>query len=119
MICDRARAATVRILPKKLTLTFMEGEVLEKRQLGRHCLKVSAIGLGCMRLSAGHGPVRGTKEEMIAVLRGAVDRGIIFFDTAQVYGPFVKRRAFGRSARSCARTGLNLDEIWISVRHDW
>jgi len=70
---------------------------MKKRQLGRTGLEVSAIGLGCMRLSAGHGPVAGTKEEMIAVLRGAVDRGINFFDTAQVYGPFVNEELVGEA----------------------
>src|SRR5579863_9135977 len=68
---------------------------MEKRQLGKSGLEVSAIGLGCMRSSAGHGAVAGTKQEMIAVLRGAVDRGITLFDTAQVYGPFVNEELVG------------------------
>jgi aryl-alcohol dehydrogenase-like predicted oxidoreductase len=50
-----------------------------------------------MRMSAGHGKVAGTKEEMIAVLRGAVERGINFFDTAQVYGPFVNEELVGEA----------------------
>jgi len=62
---------------------------MQKRKLGNSNLEVSAIGLGCMRMSEGHGPVAGTKEEMIAVMRGAAERGVTFFDTAQVYGPFV------------------------------
>ncbi len=70
---------------------------MEKRQLGRGGLEVSAIGLGCMRASAGHGPVAGTKQEMIAVLRGAVDRGVTLFDTAQVYGPFVNEELVGEA----------------------
>ena len=70
---------------------------MEKRQLGKSGLEVSAIGLGCMRASAGHGPVAGTKQEMIAVLRGAVDRGITLFDTAQVYGPFVNEELVGEA----------------------
>src|SRR6201988_852534 len=70
---------------------------MEKRQLGKSGLEVSAIGLGCMRSSVGHGPVAGTKEEMIAVLRGAVDRGITLFDTAQVYGPFVNEELVGEA----------------------
>jgi aryl-alcohol dehydrogenase-like predicted oxidoreductase len=68
---------------------------MQKRKLGKSNLEVSAIGLGCMRMSAGHGPAPGTKEEMIAVMRGAVDRGITFFDTAQVYGPFVNEEVVG------------------------
>jgi|SRR5882762_1188533 len=70
---------------------------MQKRKLGKSNLEVSAIGLGCMRMSAGHGPVAGTKQEMIAVMRGAVERGITFFDTAQVYGPFVNEEFVGEA----------------------
>ena len=70
---------------------------MEKRMLGTSGLEVSAIGLGCMRMSAGHGEVSGTKEEMIALLRGAVERGITLFDTAQVYGPFVNEELVGEA----------------------
>jgi aryl-alcohol dehydrogenase-like predicted oxidoreductase len=69
---------------------------MQKRTLGNN-LEVSAIGLGCMRMSAGHGEVAGTKEEMIALVRGAVERGINFFDTAQVYGPFVNEELVGEA----------------------
>ncbi len=55
-----------------------------------------------MRMSAGHGPVAGTKEEMIAVMRGPVERGITFFDTAQVYGPFVNEEVVGEVLLPCA-----------------
>jgi len=68
---------------------------MRKRKLGNSSLEVSGIGLGCMRMSAGHGPVPGTKEEMIAVMRGAVERGITLFDTAQVYGPFENEELVG------------------------
>jgi aryl-alcohol dehydrogenase-like predicted oxidoreductase len=68
---------------------------MQKRKLGNSNLEVSAIGLGCMRMSEGHGPVAGTKEEMIAVMRGAAERGVTFFDTAQVYGPFVNEEVVG------------------------
>jgi aryl-alcohol dehydrogenase-like predicted oxidoreductase len=70
---------------------------MKMRKLGKSNLEVSAIGLGCMRMSAGHGPVAGSKQEMIAVMRGAVDRGITFFDTAQVYGPFVNEEVVGEA----------------------
>ena len=70
---------------------------MKMRKLGKSGLKVSAIGLGCMRMSAGHGPVAGSKQDMIAVMRGAVDRGINFFDTAQVYGPFVNEEVVGEA----------------------
>lgn len=70
---------------------------MQRRKLGKSSLEVSAIGLGCMRMSAGHGPVAGTRQEMIAVMRGAVERGITFFDTAQVYGPFVNEEVVGEA----------------------
>jgi aryl-alcohol dehydrogenase-like predicted oxidoreductase len=68
---------------------------MQKRKLGNSNLEVSAIGLGCMRMSTGHGPVAGTRQEMIAVMQGAVERGITFFDTAQVYGPFANEELVG------------------------
>jgi len=68
---------------------------MQKRMLGK--LEVSALGLGCMRMSAGHGEVGATKDEMIALIRGAVERGIAFFDTAQVYGPFVNEELVGEA----------------------
>jgi len=70
---------------------------MQMRKLGKSGLEVSAIGLGCMRMSAGHGPVTGSKQDMIRVMRGAVDRGINFFDTAQVYGPFVNEEVVGEA----------------------
>jgi aryl-alcohol dehydrogenase-like predicted oxidoreductase len=57
---------------------------------------VSAIGRGCMGMSFGYGPAKG-REEMVAVLRGAVERGITFFDTAQVYGPFANEDLLGEA----------------------
>jgi len=57
---------------------------MEKRKLGGGGFEVSALGLGCMRLSPGHGAVAGTRQEMIALIRAAVERGINFFDTAEV-----------------------------------
>ena len=69
---------------------------MHKRKLGSD-LEVSAIGLGCMRMSAGHGPVAGTRQEMIELMRTAVERGITFFDTAQVYGPFVNEELVGEA----------------------
>src|SRR5260370_11988670 len=70
---------------------------MQARVLGSSGLEVSAIGLGCMRMSAGHGEVAATKEEMIALLRTAVELGITFFDTAQVYGPFVNEELVGEA----------------------
>jgi aryl-alcohol dehydrogenase-like predicted oxidoreductase len=70
---------------------------MQKRKLGKSNLEVSATGLGCMRLSPGHGAVAGTREEMIALIRAAVERGVTFFDTAEVYGPFVNEELVGEA----------------------
>lgn len=70
---------------------------MQKRKLGTSGLEVSAIGLGCMRLSPGHGAVAGTRQEMITLIRAAVARGITFFDTAEVYGPFVNEELVGEA----------------------
>lgn len=68
--------------------------MMEKRRLGN--LDVSAIGLGCMSMSFGYGPA-GDREEMISVIRGAAERGVTFFDTAQVYGPFANEELVGEA----------------------
>jgi aryl-alcohol dehydrogenase-like predicted oxidoreductase len=67
---------------------------MQKRKLGN--LEVSSVGLGCMSMSFGYGPA-GDKQEMIAVIRGAVERGVTFFDTAQVYGPFANEELVGEA----------------------
>ncbi len=69
---------------------------MQKRKLGNRGLEVSALGLGCMRMSFGDKPV-GDRQEMIAVIRTAVERGITFFDTAEVYGPFTNEELVGEA----------------------
>jgi aryl-alcohol dehydrogenase-like predicted oxidoreductase len=69
---------------------------MQKRKLGNSGLEVSALGLGCMRMSFGDRPV-GDKQEMISFLHMAVDRGITFFDTAEVYGPFTNEELVGEA----------------------
>jgi len=69
---------------------------MEKRKLGKSGLKVSALGLGCMGMSFGYGPA-GDKKEMIALIREAVESGVNFFDTAQVYGPFTNEELVGEA----------------------
>jgi aryl-alcohol dehydrogenase-like predicted oxidoreductase len=69
---------------------------MEKRKLGKSNLEVSAIGLGCMGMSFGYGGAHD-ETEMISVLRGAVDRGVTFFDTAEVYGPFTNELLLGKA----------------------
>ncbi|MGF2038560.1 MAG: aldo/keto reductase [Nostoc sp. CmiVER01] len=69
---------------------------MQKRKLGNSNLEVSAIGLGCMGMSFSYGPPKDT-QEMIALLRAAVERGVTFFDTAEVYGPFLNEELVGEA----------------------
>ncbi len=69
---------------------------MQKRKLGRSNLEVSAIGLGCMGLSYGYGPAVD-KQEGISLIRAAVERGVTFFDTAEVYGPFTNEELVGEA----------------------
>lgn len=69
---------------------------MQKRKLGKSNLEVSALGLGCMGMSFGHGPAKD-KQEMIPLIRTAVDRGITFFDTAEVYGPYTNEELLGEA----------------------
>jgi aryl-alcohol dehydrogenase-like predicted oxidoreductase len=69
---------------------------MQKRKLGKSNLEVSALGLGCMGMSHGYGPA-GNKQEMISVIRAAVERGVTFFDTAEVYGPFTNEELVGEA----------------------
>jgi aryl-alcohol dehydrogenase-like predicted oxidoreductase len=71
-------------------------ERMQKRKLGKSNLEVSAIGLGCMGMSFGYGPPKD-KQEMISLIRSAVERGITFFDTAEVYGPFTNEELVGEA----------------------
>jgi aryl-alcohol dehydrogenase-like predicted oxidoreductase len=73
---------------------------MQKRRLGQSGLEVSALGLGCMGMSFGYGPPKD-KKEMIALLHAAVERGITFFDTAEVYGPFTNEELVGEALAPC------------------
>ena len=70
--------------------------MMQKRALGRSGLEVSALGLGCMGMSFGYGPA-ADRQEMISLIRAAVDRGVTFFDTAEVYGPFANEELVGEA----------------------
>ena len=85
---------------------------MQKRKLGKSNLEVSAIGLGCMGMSFSYGEVKD-KQEMISLLRTAVDRGITFFDTAEVYGPFTNEELVGE-ALSPIR-----DRVVIATKFGW
>ena len=69
---------------------------MQKRQLGKSNLEVSALGLGCMGMSSGYGPA-GEKQAMIAVIRAAVENGVTFFDTAEIYGPWKNEELVGEA----------------------
>jgi aryl-alcohol dehydrogenase-like predicted oxidoreductase len=69
---------------------------MQKRKLGKSNLEVSALGLGCMSMSHGYGPA-GDKQEMISLIRSAVEMGVTFFDTAEVYGPFTNEELVGEA----------------------
>jgi aryl-alcohol dehydrogenase-like predicted oxidoreductase len=69
---------------------------MQKRKLGNSGLEVSAIGLGCMGMSFSYGPPKDT-QEMTALIRAAVERGVTFFDTAEVYGPFINEELVGEA----------------------
>src|SRR3954470_24782839 len=69
---------------------------MKKRKVGNSGLEVSAIGLGCMGMSFGYGPPKD-KQEMISLLHSAVERGVTFFDTAEVYGPLNNEELLGEA----------------------
>ena len=88
---------------------------MQKRKLGNRNLEVSAIGLGCMGMSFSYGPP-ADKQEMISLLHAAVERGITFFDTAEVYGPFTNEELVGEALSPfrgqvviATKFGFNLD----------
>ena len=85
---------------------------MHKRMLGQG-LEVSAVGLGCMGMSQSFGPNPGPREEMIAVLRSAVDEGVNFYDTAEVYGPYVNEELVGEALEPIR------DRVVIATKFGW
>jgi aryl-alcohol dehydrogenase-like predicted oxidoreductase len=85
---------------------------MQKRKLGKSGLEVSALGLGCMGMSFGYGPA-GDEQEMIAVIRSAVDLGVTFFDTAEVYGPFTNEELVGKALSSLR------EQVVIATKFGW
>src|SRR5580704_10935851 len=85
---------------------------MKKRNLGKTNLQVSAIGLGCMGMSYGYGPA-GDKQEMISLIRSAVERGVTFFDTAEVYGPFTNEELVGEALATFR------DQVVIATKFGW
>jgi aryl-alcohol dehydrogenase-like predicted oxidoreductase len=85
---------------------------MQKRKLGRSGLEVSALGLGCMGMSFGYGPAADT-QEMIALIRTAVERGVTFFDTAEAYGPFRNEELVGEALEPFR------SEVVIATKFGW
>jgi aryl-alcohol dehydrogenase-like predicted oxidoreductase len=85
---------------------------MQKRKLGKSSLEVSALGLGCMGLSFGYGPAV-EKQQGVALIRAAVDRGITFFDTAEVYGPFTNEELVGEALAPVR------DQVVIATKFGW
>jgi aryl-alcohol dehydrogenase-like predicted oxidoreductase len=87
-------------------------EIVQKRKLGKSGLEVSAIGLGCMGLSFGYGPAV-EKEAGIGLIRAAVERGVTFFDTAEVYGPYTNEELVGEALAPFR------DKVVIATKFGW
>src|SRR5437867_2583911 len=81
---------------QRLNRFTRQEEVMQKRKLGKSNLEVSALGLGCMGMSFGYGPA-ADKQEMISLIRSAVERGVTLFDTAEAYGPFTNEELVGEA----------------------
>lgn len=94
------------------TRAHFRENIMHKRDLGRSGLEVSALGLGCMGMSFGYGPA-ADKNEMIALIHTAVERGINFFDTAEVYGPFTNEELVGEALAPFR------DEVVIATKFGW
>jgi aryl-alcohol dehydrogenase-like predicted oxidoreductase len=88
------------------------GEAMKKRKLGKSNLEVSAMGLGCMGMSFGLGPAVD-KKEGISLIRAAVERGVTFFDTAEVYGPFTNEELVGEALAPFR------DQVVIATKFGW
>lgn len=87
-------------------------KVIQKRKLGNNGLEVSALGLGCMGMSWSYGAPKD-KEEMIKLIRSAVERGVTFFDTAEVYGPFTNEELVGEALKPFK------NEVVIATKFGW
>lgn len=85
---------------------------MENRTLGKG-LQVSALGLGCMGMSQSYGPNPGDRDEMISLLRGAVERGVTIFDTAEVYGPYANEELVGEALQPLR------DQVVIATKFGW
>jgi aryl-alcohol dehydrogenase-like predicted oxidoreductase len=85
---------------------------MQKRKLGKSNLEVSAIGLGCMGMSFSYGPPKD-KQEMVSLIRAAVERGVTFFDTAEAYGPYINEELVGEALAPFRR------QVVIATKFGW
>lgn len=90
--------------------------MMHKRTLGNSGLEVSAIGLGCMGMSYGYGPA-SEKNEMISVLQEAVERGVTFFDTAEVYGPYTNEELVGEALKTVRNQVVIATKFGFDIQH--
>ena len=90
---------------------------MQKRKLGKSNLEVSAIGLGCMGMSFSYGPPKD-KQEMTALLRTAVDRGVTFFDTAEVYGPYTNEELVGEALAPFRKQAVLATKFGFDLKTD-
>jgi len=97
-------------------LKSIESGIMKKRKLGKSNLEVSALGLGCMGMSFSHGPPKD-KKEMTALLHAAVERGITFFDTAEIYGPYINEE--NEMAKGKQATPAQIALAWFLARKPW
>jgi aryl-alcohol dehydrogenase-like predicted oxidoreductase len=91
---------------------------MQKRKLGKSGLEVSAIGLGCMGMSMSYGPA-GDKQEMISLLRAAVEKGVTFFDTAEIYGPYVNEELVGEALAPLRDQVVIATKFGFDLRRDF
>jgi aryl-alcohol dehydrogenase-like predicted oxidoreductase len=95
-----------------------QGAIMQKRKLGKSNLEVSALGLGCMGMSFSYGEPKDTKE-MITLLRAAVERGVTFFDTAEVYGPYTNEALLGEALEPVRDQVVIATKFGFRIREGW
>src|SRR6266567_1838756 len=105
-------------------LTGLEGQTMQKRKLGKSNLEVSALGFGCMSISANYGPA-ADKNQGIKVIRAAREKGVTFFDTAEVYGPYTNEDLVGEAlapirdrVRIASKFGFDIEAGGLNSRPD-
>src|ERR1700739_4995276 len=106
-----------RILIDSVLTVSKQGEIMQTRRLGKSNLEVSAIGLGCMGMSFGFGPAMD-KQEGISLIRAAVERGVTFFDTAEIYGPFANEELVGEALAPVREQGVIATKFGFNLNPD-